>query len=101
MQGVHFQNTEEHITFGSEQLIRSVAAVIVVSLFVAFFIFSFLARRNGLDFCQFYSAHRLSGKDSAQNYITSGCSCNSSEKLLRFRSFTPPLFEMLLFLPLT
>jgi len=44
MQGVHFQNTEEHITFGSEQLIRSVAAVIVVSLFVAFFIFSFPAR---------------------------------------------------------
>jgi len=56
MQGVHFQNTEEHITFGSEQLIRSVAAVIVVSLFVAFFIFSFPARRNGLDFSQFYSA---------------------------------------------
>jgi len=41
MQGVHFQNTEEHITFGGEQVIRPVAAVIVVSLFVAFFIFSF------------------------------------------------------------
>ena len=58
MQGVHFQNTEEHITFGSEQLIRSVAAVIV-SLFVAFFIFSFPARRNGLDFSQFYSAAQI------------------------------------------
>ena len=101
MQGVHFQNTEEHITFGREQLIRSVAAVIVVSLFVAFFIFSFLARRNGLDFCQFYSAPRLSGKDSAQNYITSGCNCNSSQKLPRFTSFTTTLFETLLFMPLT
>jgi len=59
MQGVHFQNTEEHITFGREQLIRSVAAVIVVSLFVAFFIFSFPARRNGLDFSQFYSAAQI------------------------------------------
>ncbi len=59
MQGVHFQNTEEHITFGSEQLIRSVAAVIVVSLFVAFFIFSFPARRNGLDLSQFYSAPQI------------------------------------------
>ena len=58
MQGVHFQNTEEHITFGSEQLIRSVAAVIV-SLFVAFFIFSFPARRNGLDFSQGYSAAQI------------------------------------------
>jgi len=62
---------------------RSVTAVIVVSLFVAFFIFifSFPARRNDLDFSQFYSAAQLSGKDSAQNYITSGCNCNSSQKL--------------------
>ncbi len=59
MQGVHFQNTEEHITFGGEQVIRPVAAVIVVSLFVAFFIFSFPARRNDLDFSQFYSAAQI------------------------------------------
>jgi len=33
--------------------------VIVVSLFVAFFIFSFPARRNDLDFSQFYSAAQI------------------------------------------
>src|SRR5213595_2213610 len=44
---------------------------------------------------------RLSGKDSAQNYITSGYNCNSSQKLPRFTSFTTTLFETLLFMPLT
>ena len=44
---------------------------------------------------------RLSGKDSAQNYITSGCNCNSSQKLPWFTSFTTTLFETLLFMPLT
>src|SRR5207247_11318528 len=43
---------------------------------------------------------RLSGKDSTQNYITSGYNCNSSQMLPWFTSFTTTLFETLLFMPL-
>jgi len=102
MQGVHFQNTEEHITFGSEQLIRSVAAVIVVS---ASLLHSSSSASPPVEMASTFPSSilppRLSGKDSAQNYITSGYNCNSSQKLPWFTSFTTTLFETLLFMPLT
>jgi hypothetical protein len=94
--------TEEHITSQSERVIRSAAVLIVVSLFVATFILSVPARKNDLDFAEFYSAAQIIRQGLGRDLYNLNLQLQFQSKLAVVHVFyNHPPFEALLFVPLT
>jgi len=92
----------EHITSQSERVIRSVAGVIVVGLFMAFFILSAPARKNDLDFAEFYSAAQIVCQGLGRELYNLNLQYEFQSKIAVVHVFyNHPPFEALLFVPLT
>jgi hypothetical protein len=97
-----FSETEDHITSRRERIARSLAVVIVVSLFVGFVILSFPARENDLDFVEFYSAAQIVREGLGRDLYNLRMQVEFQSKIAAVHVFyNHPPFEALIFVPLT
>ncbi len=96
------QGQEDHITSRRERVVRLVAVVAVVSLFVAFFLLSFPSRKNELDFSEFYSASQMVRQGLGRQLYNLNLQFEFQSKIGVVHVFyNHPPFETLLFVPLT
>jgi hypothetical protein len=83
-------------------VVRLVAVVTVVSLFVAFFILSFPSRKNELDFSEFYSAAQMVRQGLGRELYNLNLQFEFQSKIAVVHVFyNHPPFETLVFVPLT